>query len=162
MLQTWEGSTLRISPDLKGKRAGYVWDLAHAQVRAGADVLDVNVGVPGLDDVVLMPETVRLVAEMVDVPLCLDAPNSPALEAGLVTLRIIVRVRTQLGTNINLGACNVLHGLPDRPLVNQAFLALAMGAGATCAITDPAKSTRMIYAVDLLLGKGESAARNIK
>ena len=51
----------------------YVKQLALRQAAWGADVLDVNVGVAGLDDVALMPEIVKLVAGCVDVPLCLVA-----------------------------------------------------------------------------------------
>ncbi|HEX7974914.1 MAG TPA: dihydropteroate synthase, partial [Anaerolineales bacterium] len=61
----------------------YVRELAQGQVAAGAEVLDVNVGVPGMDDVALMEQVVRLVAGWVDVPLCLDSPNPAALAAGL-------------------------------------------------------------------------------
>jgi 5-methyltetrahydrofolate--homocysteine methyltransferase len=61
----------------------YIRELAIQQVAAGADVLDVNVGVPGMDDVALMTQVVRFVADCVDVPLCLDSPNPKALEAGL-------------------------------------------------------------------------------
>jgi 5-methyltetrahydrofolate--homocysteine methyltransferase len=68
---------------LQTKNHEYLRELAQAQVKAGADVLDVNVGVPGLDDVQLMSIIVRLMAETVDVPLCLDSPNSKALAAGL-------------------------------------------------------------------------------
>jgi cobalamin-dependent methionine synthase I len=64
--------------------------------------------------------------------------------AGQVTLRTIELVHEKLGVNINLGASNVSFGLPDRPTVNMAFLALAMGAGATCAITDPMRNTSFI------------------
>ncbi|MBN1965097.1 MAG: dihydropteroate synthase [Anaerolineae bacterium] len=61
----------------------YVRNLAQSQVESGADVLDVNVGVPELDDVVLLPRIVQLVAETVDVPLCIDTPNPKALAAAL-------------------------------------------------------------------------------
>jgi len=61
----------------------YIRELAQAQVKAGADVLDVNVGVPGLDDVAMMPVIDQLLAESVDVPFCLDSPNPLALDAGL-------------------------------------------------------------------------------
>jgi 5-methyltetrahydrofolate--homocysteine methyltransferase len=61
----------------------YVRDLASRQVAAGADVLDVNVGVPGVDDVPLIQQVVRLLVEEYDVPLCLDSPNPAALEAAL-------------------------------------------------------------------------------
>ena len=61
----------------------YVAELATRQVEAGADVLDINVGVPGLDEVALLPEVVRLVAQTVDIPLCLDSPNPDALAASV-------------------------------------------------------------------------------
>ncbi len=61
----------------------YIRDLAVSQVEAGADILDINVGVPGLDDVRLMEQLVKLVIKWVDVPLCLDSPNPAALAAGL-------------------------------------------------------------------------------
>lgn len=228
----------------------YVRDLALRQVAWGADVLDINVGVPGLDDIALMPEIVKLVINCVDVPLCLDSPNPAALaaglavvsgkplvnsvsgeesrlksilplvkdreavvigltmddngipndpearvaiaekileraarigipkedviidplvmsvssdsQAGMITLRTIELVHRVLGTNINLGASNVSFGLPDRQTINQAFLALAMSAGATCAITDPMKLTGIIRAIDLLLGRDEFSVRFIR
>ena len=82
--------------------------------------------------------------------------------AGMVTLRTIELVHEKLGVNINLGASNVSFGLPDRPTVNMAFLALAMGAGATCAITDPMKYTSFIRAADLLLGRDDYGMRYIR
>lgn len=62
---------------------GYVLQLAASQVAAGADVLDVNVGYPGVDDAELLPRTVLALQEHVDVPLCLDSPNPAAIEAAL-------------------------------------------------------------------------------
>src|SRR4030042_5260328 len=56
---------------------------ALAQVQAGADILDVNVGTFGVDEVALLPKAVRMVMETVDVPLCLDSSNPEALEAAL-------------------------------------------------------------------------------
>jgi hypothetical protein len=44
----------------------------------------------------------------------------------------------------------------------MAFLALAMGAGATCAITDPMKMAGFIRAADLLLGRDEYGMRYIR
>jgi 5-methyltetrahydrofolate--homocysteine methyltransferase len=61
----------------------YVLELADSQIKAGADVLDVNVGFPGVDDVKLLPETVKVLQENFDVPLCLDSPNPKAIEAAL-------------------------------------------------------------------------------
>ncbi len=58
-------------------------ELAGSQVNYGSDVLDVNVGYPGVDDATLLPLTVQAIQEAVDVPLCLDSPNPLAIEAAL-------------------------------------------------------------------------------
>ncbi|NSW84283.1 MAG: dihydropteroate synthase [Syntrophothermus sp.] len=81
----------RINPTGKKKMASalasgdldYVLREARDQVEAGADVLDVNVGTSGVDEVKLLPEVVRLVQQEVDVPLCIDSGNPAALEAAL-------------------------------------------------------------------------------
>jgi 5-methyltetrahydrofolate--homocysteine methyltransferase len=62
---------------------GYVYELAKGQIDAMADMLDVNVGFPGVDDVKLLPETVKQLQSHFDVPLCLDSPNPRAIEAAL-------------------------------------------------------------------------------
>ena len=79
--------------------------------------------------------------------------------AAAVTLKTIQLVRERFGVNINLGASNVSFGLPDRHTINQAFLALAIGQGATCVITDPMKLTATIRAADLLLGRDTYSKR---
>jgi 5-methyltetrahydrofolate--homocysteine methyltransferase len=56
---------------------------ALAQVDAGADILDVNVGAAGVDEVDLLPKAVELVMQTVDVPVCIDTPNGDALAAAL-------------------------------------------------------------------------------
>jgi 5-methyltetrahydrofolate--homocysteine methyltransferase len=61
----------------------YIFELAESQISAGADILDVNVGFPGVDDVKLLPETIRRLQERFDIPLCLDSPNPRAIEAAL-------------------------------------------------------------------------------
>jgi 5-methyltetrahydrofolate--homocysteine methyltransferase len=61
----------------------YLLELAESQIRAGADVLDVNVGFPGVDDVRLLPAAVTAIKEKFDIPVCLDSPNPKALEAAL-------------------------------------------------------------------------------
>jgi 5-methyltetrahydrofolate--homocysteine methyltransferase len=61
----------------------YVLELAEGQISAGADVLDVNVGFPGVDDVKLLSETVLAIRAGYDIPLCLDSPNPLAIEAAL-------------------------------------------------------------------------------
>lgn len=68
---------------LSAKNFNFAIELANSQIANGADVLDVNVGFPGVDDVMLLPETVKALQEAVEVPLCIDSPNPKALEAAL-------------------------------------------------------------------------------
>jgi 5-methyltetrahydrofolate--homocysteine methyltransferase len=228
----------------------YIYELAKAQIDTGADVLDINVGAPGVDEVSVLPRVVQAVTKSFDVPVCLDSSNREALaaalkvvpgkplvnsvngeeaslsallpiikdfgaavigltmddngisndpevrlsiaakileraarlgipaedvvidplvltvgadqNAGRVTLTTIELVQREFGVNINLGASNVSFGLPDRHTVNQAFLALGAGAGASCVITNPEKLTPIIRASDLLLGRDAFAGRFIK
>jgi len=56
---------------------------AKAQIAAGADVIDVNVGAAGADEVKLLPEAVQAVAEVVDAPISIDSARPVALEAAL-------------------------------------------------------------------------------
>jgi 5-methyltetrahydrofolate--homocysteine methyltransferase len=56
---------------------------AQAQVQAGADILDINVGAFGVDEVTLLPRAVQEVMDTVDVPLCIDSNNPAALEAAV-------------------------------------------------------------------------------
>jgi 5-methyltetrahydrofolate--homocysteine methyltransferase len=77
-------------------------------------------------------------------------------------LETIERVRAEFDVNIVLGASNVSFGLPNRQVINQAFLSIAISHGASCAITDPAKLSSTVRAADLLLGKDEYSMRYIK
>jgi 5-methyltetrahydrofolate--homocysteine methyltransferase len=61
----------------------YVCQLAVSQVAWGAEVLDINVGVPGLDEVAVVKKLVELLSSVVDVPFCLDSANPAVLAAGL-------------------------------------------------------------------------------
>jgi len=223
---------------------------AIAQVQAGADILDVNVGVSGIDETRLLPQAVQAVMEAVNVPLSLDSDNPKSLEAalkiyqgkpiinsvtgqesslnevlplvkeygavvigltmddegipmdsdrrvaiahkiigkaealdiprediiidclvltiatdsraGLVTLRAIRKVKAELGVNQTLGASNISYGLPDRDVLNGAFLALAIAAGVTCPTVDVARVHQAVLATDLLLGRDGYAQRYIK
>jgi len=56
---------------------------ARKQAAAGADVLDMNLGMPGADEALLMARAVAEIQEVVPVPLCLDSSLAGALEAGL-------------------------------------------------------------------------------
>lgn len=53
------------------------------QVEAGAKVLDINMGVPGVDQVVLMKKAVEELSSIVDAPFSIDSPEPAVLEAGL-------------------------------------------------------------------------------
>lgn len=57
-----------------------VKDEARAQAAAGANLLDVNMGVPNADEVNLLTEAVNQIQEIVSVPLCIDSSNPKALE----------------------------------------------------------------------------------
>lgn len=61
----------------------YILDVAIQQEDAGADILDVNVGYPGVDEVSMLPRVVKKLQSAVSLPLQLDSSNPDALEAGL-------------------------------------------------------------------------------
>lgn len=56
---------------------------ALAQVEAGAQMLDVNAGIPLADEPRILAEVIQLVQSITDVPLCIDSSIIAALEAGL-------------------------------------------------------------------------------
>ena len=239
-----------LSEALKKGDFQYVVEEAVAQVRAGADILDVNVVTPGVDEVAVLPKVVLSLMESVQAPLCIDFNNPKALretlkiykgkpiinsvtgeekslqeilplakeyntavigltiddqgipkdpgkraavarkiveraeslgipredvimdclcltvaadtDAALVTLEAIRRVRQELGLNQTLGASNISFGMPDRALINHAFLAVAVAAGVTCPAVDAAKVRPAVLAIDLLLGRDRFAQRYIK
>ena len=53
------------------------------QVQAGAHILDVNVGYPGVDEPRMIREVIKAVVGAIDVPICLDSANPEVMEAGL-------------------------------------------------------------------------------
>ena len=61
----------------------YIVDVAIQQVDAGADILDVNVGFPGVDEIAMLPRVVKALQAAVDVPLQIDSASPAALEAAL-------------------------------------------------------------------------------
>ena len=68
---------------LKARDFTYLLQLAGSQIIAGADILDVNVGFPGVDDEILLPAAVKEIQGACDIPLCLDSPNPRAIESAL-------------------------------------------------------------------------------
>ncbi len=223
---------------------------AIAQVEAGADIIDCNVNAPGVNDVELLPRAVQVIQEAVDAPVCIDSPNTAAIEAalkvykgkplinsvsgethslkrvlplvkecgaavvGLVqddegipknadrrvaiahkiiaaaekagvaredvvidvltfaigaeaksgqdVLNAIRRIREELGVNMTMGASNISFGMPDRPLINNAWLAMVITQGATALIVDAAKVKPTALAADLILGRDRFARRYIE
>jgi 5-methyltetrahydrofolate--homocysteine methyltransferase len=239
----------RLAEALRAGDLSVVREEALAQVAAGADILDVNVGATGVDEETMLPLAVQAVCEVVDVPLCIDSrkiralaaalavcPGRPIVnsvtgeeasleevlplvkqygvpvvaltldekgipaeaqarveiahriveraeamgipredviidcltlslganvKAGLGTLDATRRVRDELGCNQTQGASNISHGLPNRPVLNGAYLALAIEAGLTCPNVDVALVRMAVLSADLVLGRDNYAMRFI-
>jgi 5-methyltetrahydrofolate--homocysteine methyltransferase len=62
-------------------------ELAIIQIAAKADVLDINVGYPEVDNEKLLPKTIKMLQDNFDIPLCFDSPNPKAVEAALKVVR---------------------------------------------------------------------------
>jgi 5-methyltetrahydrofolate--homocysteine methyltransferase len=240
----------KLTEALKNNNLAYVVNEAVTQVEAGADILDVNVVAPGVDEVTVLPKVIQAVMESVHAPLCIDINKPEALKAALkvykgkpvvnsvtgeerslheilplvkeynaavigltiddegipkdpgkrvsiahkivekaesfgipredviidclcltlgadssaamVTLEAIRRVKEELGLNQTLGASNISFGLPDRTVVNNAFLAIAIMAGVTCPTVDAAKVRAAVLSADLILGRDRFAQRYIR
>jgi 5-methyltetrahydrofolate--homocysteine methyltransferase len=78
--------------------------------------------------------------------------------AGSTLFSIVRRVREELGVNTICGVSNISFGLPDRGTLNATFLAMAIAAGMTCAITNPLEENirRTILATNVLRGVDEN------
>lgn len=194
------------------------------QQQAGADVLDVNVGLPGIDEPATMVKVMKLLQEVINLPLQIDSSSPEAIKkacryyngkplinsvngkdevmeaifpivkkyGGVVigltledgiplyaherlaiakkiidkaseygiakediiidcltltasaqqkevqeTLKALTLVKEELGVHTVLGVSNVSFGLPNRPLLNRTFLALAMQSGLDLPIINP-------------------------
>jgi 5-methyltetrahydrofolate--homocysteine methyltransferase len=231
----------KLAEELKGGDLSTVVADTEAQVAAGADMLDVNAGIPLVDEAELLATMLKTVQETADIPICIDSSVIEALEAGLAvyegkalvnsvtgeddrleeilplvarhgaaviglandetgipetpqqrleiarkivgvagdhgippedvvidplamtvgadteavttTLETIRLIRDELGVNMCLGASNVSFGLPERFVLNAAFLPMAMAAGLTSAIMSTAEvCVNSVRAADLLLG----------
>ena len=227
--------------ELRDGELGRVSADALGQVAAGADVLDINAGIPLVDEPELLKAMITTAQAAVEVPICIDSSVIEALEAGLsvyegralvnsvtaederleeilplvarygaavialandetgipetaakrlelarkivsaagdygiapedividplamtvgadteavtTTLEAIRLIRDELGVNMCLGASNVSFGLPQRHVLNAAFLPMAMAAGLTSAIMSTApECVQSVRAADLLLG----------
>ncbi len=77
---------------------------AQAQVEAGAQMLDVNAGIPLADEPAILADCVKLVQETVDVPLSIDSSIVAALEAGLAVYKGKALVNSVTGEEERLEA----------------------------------------------------------
>ena len=237
----------KLQQELKAGNFDTVKADALAQIEAGAAILDVNAGVPQVDEPALLVHMVEVLTELTDVPLCIDTANVKALEAALkvysgkalvnsvngeekkletilplikqhdaavigltmddegipktvekrieiagkiidraakfgigledividplamsmgaddqagkMALDAVEAIFNAFGVNITMGCSNVSFGIPDRELINGAFLAMAIRCGLTCPITNPllAEVVTSILAADLSMGRDEFA-----
>ncbi len=72
-----------LAEEMKAGNLDRVVTDAIAQVEAGAQMLDVNAGVPLADEPGILAESIKLIQSVTDVPLCIDSSIIEALEAGL-------------------------------------------------------------------------------
>jgi 5-methyltetrahydrofolate--homocysteine methyltransferase len=80
--------------------------------------------------------------------------------AGRQVMALVQRLQRELGVNTTCGASNISFGLPNRPTINAGFLAMAIGAGLTSAITNPLEPEvrQMVRAADVLTGNDPHCA----
>jgi 5-methyltetrahydrofolate--homocysteine methyltransferase len=69
--------------ELRDGNLDRVLEDADAQIAMGADMLDVNAGIPLVDEAELLAQMIRLLQDHTDMPLCIDSSVIEALEAGL-------------------------------------------------------------------------------
>ncbi len=82
-------------------------------------------------------------------------------QAGRSVFHLIRRLREELKVNTTCGASNIAFGLPNRHALNANFLAMAIGAGMTSAITNPlhAEETTAVLGADVLMGHDPDCRR---
>ena len=108
---------------IKAKDWAYIQNEAKSQVAAGADCLDINVGVPGEDEheKANMIAAITAVQEVVDVPLSLDSSNPAVIEQGLKVVKGIPMINSTTGEEKRLAAI-----LPLAKQYNVPVLGLAL------------------------------------
>ena len=241
----------KLKTALKEERYDELVVEAIKQEQAGAHVLDVNVGLPGIDEPKVMKHVIKLLQEVIQLPLQIDSSNFQAIEeacryyngkplinsvngkdetmeavfpvvkkyGGVViglaldengippkaeqrfeiakkiinkakeygidkkdiiidclvltasaqqkevmeTIKAVSMVKT-LGVHTVLGVSNVSFGLPNRPLLNKTFLAMAMSAGLDLPIINPLDQELMntIDAFNVLYNYDQDATNYIQ
>ena len=93
---------------------------------------------------------------------CLTLAVGADTSSGLSAIETANRVKAELGVNLTLAASNISFGMPDRHLLNSAFVAMVIAAGVTCLIVDAAKVRPIVLAADLILNRDKRARRYIE
>jgi 5-methyltetrahydrofolate--homocysteine methyltransferase len=109
------GTRKEVGAAIAARDAARIRGLARAQVEAGAQYLDVNAGTAPENEPEDLVWLVRTVQEEVDVPLCLDSPNSAALRAALLETRTPPLINSISGEPYRLAESLPLaakHGCP--------------------------------------------------
>ncbi len=73
----------KLAADIRDGQMQMVVDEARKQIEAGAPILDVNMGVPGIDEVAAMKQAVLSVQAAVDIPISIDSTNAMVVEEAL-------------------------------------------------------------------------------
>lgn len=73
----------KLAADIQGGSLLSIKQEALAQAEAGASILDVNMGVPGIDQAEIMAKAIAELSMLTDLPLAIDTGDAAALEAGL-------------------------------------------------------------------------------
>lgn len=73
----------KLQESLKEGKMSEVLTLAYEQAEKGADILDVNVGMPGINEKEKMLEAVEILSTKLDIPLCIDSTSTEVVEAAL-------------------------------------------------------------------------------
>lgn len=80
-------------------------------------------------------------------------------KSGSDVLNALRQIHLELGLNMTMGASNISFGMPDRALLNGAWIAMVIEAGGTALIADAAKVMPAVLCADLVLGRDRFARR---
>jgi 5-methyltetrahydrofolate--homocysteine methyltransferase len=120
----------KLAEDLRGGDLSTVELDTHAQVEAGADMLDINAGIPLVDEAELLANMLQTVQAAADIPICIDSSVIEALEAGLAVYEGKALVNSVTGEDDRLeeilplvakhgaaviGLANDETGIPETP-----------------------------------------------
>ena len=138
----------RFQQALRENDIDYIVARGIEQQDAGADLLDVNVGLPGINEPEMMTRVVKALQAVVDLPLQIDSSDPAAIEAGLravngkaivnsvngkaETLRAILPICKKYGAAV-VGLCMDENGIPqtwqERVAIAKRILDAALAAG---------------------------------